>query len=50
MGCAMRFIREIPANGLTDGLIKELEQFGYTLVYKEDSLEVWADMLGTGAL
>jgi hypothetical protein len=40
----MRFKREIP---LTDDKLNELialHNFGFVLVYKEDSVEIWADV------
>lgn len=39
----MTFIREIPEAKVTDNLVLELEQFGFTLVYTGDSIEVWAE-------
>ena len=41
----MSFIREIPADKISDKVILGLEQFGFTLVWKEDSVEVWADVI-----
>lgn len=38
----MKFIREIPLENVTETIINRLDQFGFTLVYKEDSIEVWA--------
>lgn len=40
----MRFIREIPSSKIVDKLVNDLEQFGFTLVWKEDSVEVWAEV------
>lgn len=37
-----KFIREIPIDKVTQAVIDRLDQFGFTLVYKEDSIEVWA--------
>jgi hypothetical protein len=37
----MKLIREIPM--LTDLQIDNLEQFGFTIVYKPTSLEIWAE-------
>lgn len=39
----MRFIREIPESKIVRREINDLEQFGYTLVWKTDSVEIWAD-------
>ncbi len=36
----MKFMREIPIEKIVQKDL-ELEQFGFTLVWKEDSLEVW---------
>lgn len=35
------FIREIPLERLTDKIVKDLEDQGFTLEYKIDSVEVW---------
>lgn len=40
----MKFIREIPVNKITDKLILELEQFGFTLIWRPDSIEVWCEV------
>lgn len=40
----MSFIREIPVDKITDKSINDLEQFGFTLVWKEDSVEVWCEV------
>lgn len=39
-----KFVREIPMSRITDKAVNDLEQFGFTLVWKEDSLEVWANI------
>lgn len=36
------FIREIPADKLTQEIIDDYIKRGFELVYKEDSVEVWA--------
>ncbi len=36
------FIREVPVDKLTDKMIKDYEDRGFELVYKDDSVEVWA--------
>ncbi len=36
------FIREIPIEKLTDAMVTDYEVRGFELVYKEDSVEVWA--------
>jgi len=43
-GSIMKFIREIPMEKITNEVMA-LEQFGFTLVYKEDSVEVWAQVV-----
>ncbi len=43
----MRFIREIPENRIVDRTINDLEQSGLTLVWKRDSVEVWAECMDT---
>ena len=40
----MKFIREIPEVNITDNVINNLTQFGFTLVWKENSVEVWASI------
>lgn len=40
----MKFIREIPLDKVIQSQIDQLHQFGFTLVYKEDSIEVWAQV------
>jgi len=39
----MKFIREIPEEKITNKVL-ELEQFGFTLIWKESSVEVWAQV------
>lgn len=39
----MQFIREIGLQNITDKTIENLEQFGFSLVWKEDSVEVWVE-------
>lgn len=39
-----KFIREIPESKITQKIVDDLSQFGFTLVFKEDSIEVWAVM------
>lgn len=36
----MKFIREIPEDKITNEQINNLEQFGFTLVWKFDSVEI----------
>lgn len=36
----MKFLREIPTDKLPKDLL-DLEQNGFTLVFKEDSVEIW---------
>ncbi len=43
----MRFVREIPENKLVQTTINDLEQHGFTLVWKHDSLEIWAEVADT---
>lgn len=38
----MTFLREIPFNNVTDKVYTELSNYGFVLVWKEDSIEVWA--------
>lgn len=40
----MKFLREIPLANVTQAVLNNLEQFGFTLVYKMDSIEVWAEV------
>lgn len=39
----MKFIREIPTKMLPENLF-DLEQAGFTLVWKSDSVEIWAQV------
>lgn len=43
----MKFIREIPEQKIVDKVIQDLEQFGFTLVWKRDSVEVYAEVKDT---
>lgn len=43
----MQFIREIPEEKITDKLVNDLEQFGFTFVWRKDSLEVYAEVSDT---
>lgn len=38
----MSFIREIPTALLPENLL-DLEQQGFTLIWKEDSVEIWVE-------
>jgi len=38
----MTFIREIPIDKVTDKIYLELHNFGFVLVWREESIEVWA--------
>lgn len=40
----MKFIREVPTKNITDKLVNDLEQFGFTLIWMEDNLEIWAEV------
>lgn len=37
----MKFLREIPIDKINDIVINNLEQEGFTLVWREDSIEVY---------
>jgi hypothetical protein len=39
----MRFIREVPLKNLTDKIKEDLIKEGYKLIFKTDSVEIWAD-------
>ena len=39
----MKFIREIGLPNINDKVINDLEQNGFTLVWKECSIEVWIE-------
>lgn len=43
----MRFVREIPEQHIINNVINDLEQSGLTLVWKRDSVEVWAECAET---
>ncbi len=43
----MQFIREIPENKIADKVINDLTQYGFTLVWKFDSVEVYAEVSDT---
>ncbi len=43
----IKFIREIPESRLVQKELNDLEQFGFTLVWKKDSVEVYAEVLDT---
>lgn len=40
----MKFLREIPESKITQAVINNLEQWGFTLIWKTDSVEVWAQV------
>jgi len=42
VGASMKFIREIPFALVKQTQIDTLHQFGFTLIWREDSVEVWA--------
>jgi hypothetical protein len=43
----MRFVREIPDTMLVQKDINNLEQFGFTLVWTTDSVQVYAEVADT---
>lgn len=43
----MKFLREIPINRITNKDLA-LEQEGFTLIYKTDSVEIWYDIKPLG--
>lgn len=43
----IRFIREIPENKIVQKDINDLEQFGFTLVWTKDSIQVYAHVADT---
>lgn len=43
----MKFLREIGLNNINDVTINKLDQEGFTLVWKEDSVEIWVEMTPT---
>ena len=46
-GNNMKFIREIGLNNINDVVINKLDQEGFTLIWKEESIEVWCEMSPT---
>ncbi len=40
-----QFIREIPSWKLTPDMISQMENSGFTIVVKQESVEVYADVL-----
>ena len=40
----MKFVREIGINNINDVTINKLDQEGFTLVWKENSIEIWYEM------
>ncbi len=43
----MQFVREIPENKIADKVINDLTQYGFTLVWTKDSVEVYAEVSDT---
>lgn len=43
----MKFIREIGINNINDVTINKLDQEGFTLIWKENSIEIWYEMSPT---
>lgn len=43
----MKFLREIPLDKITNAVMA-LEQEGFTLIYKNDSVEIWYDVKPLG--
>lgn len=43
----MKFIREIGINNINDVTINRLDQEGFTLIWKESSIEIWYEMSPT---
>lgn len=39
----MTFIREVPLEKVVQAMVNDLEQEGFTLIYKESTIEIWAD-------
>lgn len=39
----MKFVREISLDFITDKVVNDLSNYGFILIWKRDSLEVWAD-------
>ena len=40
----MKFVREIGINNINDVTINKLDQEGFTLIWKENSIEIWYEM------
>ena len=40
----MKFIREIPVEKITNEVFN-LEQYGFTLIWTNDSVEIWAQVV-----
>lgn len=40
----MKFIREIGIDNINDVVINKLDQEGFTLIWKENSIEIWYEM------
>lgn len=40
----MKFVREISLKNINDVLVNKLDNEGFTLVWKADSIEVWVEM------
>jgi hypothetical protein len=45
----MKFVREISLDFITDKVVNDLTNFGFVLVWKDSSLEVWADCVEQAA-
>lgn len=43
----MKFLREISLANINDVTINKLDQEGFTLIWKEDSIEIWVEMSPT---
>ncbi len=41
----MKFLREIDISHISDLVINNLEQEGFTLIWKEDSVEIWYERI-----
>lgn len=44
----LKFVREIPESRINNNVVLDLEQFGFTLIYTKDSVEVWAEVASNG--
>jgi hypothetical protein len=44
VGACMKFLREISVQNSNDVVINNLEQEGFTLIWKESSIEIWYEM------